>query len=84
MTLVSGHSIQRAELLAVGTELLVGETQDTNSGELARELTALGVEVLRATALPDRLEASPRRFDAAWRMPTSWSPPAGWARRRTT
>jgi nicotinamide-nucleotide amidase len=54
---VTRHSIERAELLAVGTELLVGETQDTNSGELARELTALGVEVLRTTALPDRLDA---------------------------
>ena len=48
--------IERAELLSVGTELLVGETRDTNSGDLARELTALGVEVLRATALPDRLD----------------------------
>jgi nicotinamide-nucleotide amidase len=44
-----------AELLAVGTELLVGETRDTNSGDLAGELTALGVEVRRLSQLPDDL-----------------------------
>ena len=46
-----------AVLLAVGTELTVGETRDTNGGDLASELTALGVEVLRLVALPDGLEA---------------------------
>src|SRR5262245_14816386 len=49
-------SLARSELLAVGTELLVGETRDTNSGDLARWLTELGVEVVRASALPDRLD----------------------------
>ena len=48
--------LKTAALLSVGSELLVGETRDTNSGDLARELTARGVEVVRATALPDRLE----------------------------
>ncbi len=47
--------LQTAQLLAVGAELLVGETRDTNSGDLAAELTALGVEVGRLSALPDRL-----------------------------
>jgi nicotinamide-nucleotide amidase len=45
--------ITTAEILAVGSELLVGETRDTNSGDLAAELTALGVEVRRLSALPD-------------------------------
>ena len=31
--------ILTAELLAIGTELTVGETTDTNSGELARPTT---------------------------------------------
>ncbi len=57
--------IERAELLSVGAELLIGETRDTNSGDLARELTALGVEVLRASALPDRLDAVAEAFAAA-------------------
>ena len=47
------HSIQRAELLSIGSELTVGETRDTNAGELARSLAERGVEVVRMTALPD-------------------------------
>jgi nicotinamide-nucleotide amidase len=46
-------SLLTAELLSVGTELTVGETRDTNAGDLARELTARGVVVGRITALPD-------------------------------
>ena len=49
-----------AVLLAVGTELTVGETRDTNGGDLARELTALGVEILRLVALPDDLASVTR------------------------
>jgi nicotinamide-nucleotide amidase len=45
--------IASAEVLAVGSELLAGETRDTNSGDIAGELTALGVEVVRLTQLPD-------------------------------
>ena len=44
-----------AELLSIGTELTVGETRDTNAGDLARELTERGVVVNRITALPDDL-----------------------------
>jgi nicotinamide-nucleotide amidase len=47
--------IATAELLAVGAELLAGETRDTNSGDLAAELTDLGVEVTRMNQLPDDL-----------------------------
>lgn len=47
--------IHSAEILAVGSELLVGETRDTNSGDLARELSTLGVDVLRMSQLPDDL-----------------------------
>ena len=46
-----------AELLSIGTELTVGDTRDTNAGELARSLTAHGVRVIRLTALPDDLAA---------------------------
>jgi nicotinamide-nucleotide amidase len=45
-----------AELLAIGTELTVGETSDTNSGELARSLVAHGVDVGRILNLPDHLD----------------------------
>jgi nicotinamide-nucleotide amidase len=49
--------IRTAEILAIGSELTTGATRDTNSGDLARELTEWGVRVHRATALPDDLEA---------------------------
>jgi nicotinamide-nucleotide amidase len=45
-----------AELLAIGSELTVGDTVDTNTGELARSLTASGVRVSRISDLPDDLE----------------------------
>ena len=51
-----------AELLSIGTELTVGDTRDTNAGELARGLTALGVRVLRLTALPDDLQVVTEAF----------------------
>ncbi|MGH7701935.1 MAG: competence/damage-inducible protein A, partial [Gemmatimonadales bacterium] len=45
------------ELLTIGTELLLGYTVDTNGAELARELGAVGVQVVRKTSVPDREEA---------------------------
>jgi len=51
-----------AEILSIGTELTVGDTRDTNAGELARSLTALGVRVARLTALPDDLGAVTEAF----------------------
>jgi nicotinamide-nucleotide amidase len=46
-----------ARVLSIGSELTVGETRDTNAGELARDLTAAGVVVERLLALPDDLAA---------------------------
>lgn len=51
-----------AEFLSIGSELTVGDTRDTNAGELARSLTAMGVRVGRLTALPDELEAVTEAF----------------------
>ena len=51
-----------AELLSIGSELTVGETRDTNAGELARALTERGVSVGRLTALPDRLDVVTEAF----------------------
>jgi nicotinamide-nucleotide amidase len=53
MTTTTRPAISSAELLAIGSELLAGETRDTNSGDIARYLTDLGVEVTRMTQLPD-------------------------------
>ena len=49
------EALRTAELLSIGTELTVGETRDTNAGDLARDLTRHGVVVGRITALPDDL-----------------------------
>jgi nicotinamide-nucleotide amidase len=54
-----------AEILSIGTELTVGETRDTNAGELARSLVEAGVAVTRLTALPDDLATVTAAFAAA-------------------
>lgn len=54
--------ILTAELLSIGSELTVGETRDTNAGDLARSLTGLGIEVGRIQALPDRLAVVSQAF----------------------
>ncbi|HEU4918848.1 MAG TPA: molybdopterin-binding protein, partial [Candidatus Limnocylindrales bacterium] len=55
----------RAELISVGSELTVGETRDTNSGELARSLTGLGVAIGRIAAVPDELDVVVDAFAGA-------------------
>jgi molybdopterin-biosynthesis enzyme MoeA-like protein len=47
------RTLTTAEVLSIGSELTVGETRDTNAGDLARALTEHGVVVGRITALPD-------------------------------
>jgi nicotinamide-nucleotide amidase len=47
-------SVDRIELVAIGNELLLGHTLDTNGADIARTLAALGVEIVRRSAVPDR------------------------------
>jgi competence/damage-inducible protein CinA-like protein len=42
-----------AELISIGTELLLGEIQDTNSHFLARQLRDLGIDLFRTTTIGD-------------------------------
>ena len=56
------RTIATARFLAVGTELTTGSTRDTNSGDLARELSALGLRVLSTMSLPDDLVAVTTAF----------------------
>ncbi len=42
-----------AEIIAIGTELLLGETQDTNTAYIARTLRDYGVDIYRATLIGD-------------------------------
>jgi nicotinamide-nucleotide amidase len=41
------------EIVTIGTELLLGQTLDTNASHLARELLAAGARVTRKTSVPD-------------------------------
>jgi nicotinamide-nucleotide amidase len=59
------RSIRSAELLSIGSELTVGETRDTNAGDLARTLTERGIRVTRIQALPDELDVVTDAFSAA-------------------
>jgi nicotinamide-nucleotide amidase len=60
--MVRSRSLLSAELLSIGSELTVGETRDTNAGDLARSLTGLGIAVTRIQALPDDLETVTAAF----------------------
>lgn len=53
----------RAEIISVGTELLLGHTVNADAAHVARELSALGVDLLQVQTLGDngpRLEAALR------------------------
>ncbi len=45
-----------AEIIAIGTELVLGATVDTNSAYLAQQLATIGVPVRRVTLVGDELE----------------------------
>ena len=47
----------KLEVVTIGTELLLGQTIDTNAAELGRALAGAGVEVVRHVAVADRPEA---------------------------
>ena len=63
--MAGSRRILTAELLSIGTELTVGETRDTNAGELARSLTDIGVAVGRIQAVPDDLGVVTAAFAGA-------------------
>lgn len=48
--------MKKASIVVVGSEILKGLIQDTNSHWLARKLTELGFEVTRIVAVPDRYD----------------------------
>lgn len=55
----------RAELLSIGTELLLGEIVDTNSAYLAGRLKALGIDCLRMATVGDNLERAVETIERA-------------------
>ena len=57
----------KAEIVAVGSELLMGETADTNSGWLATHMPELGLELQWVTVVGDDLPRLTEILDRAWR-----------------
>lgn len=48
--------MHRTIIVAVGNELLIGETLDTNTNWLCRHLTALGFKIEATLTLPDKID----------------------------
>ncbi|MEX0788080.1 MAG: molybdopterin-binding protein, partial [Anaerolineales bacterium] len=46
----------RAEILTIGTELLLGEIVDTNTADLARAFRSIGADLFRTMTVGDNVE----------------------------
>ncbi|MCH7800163.1 MAG: CinA family nicotinamide mononucleotide deamidase-related protein [Chloroflexi bacterium] len=55
-----------AEIISIGTEILMGEIVDTNSGYLAAELAKIGVDVRWVTKVGDDLDRLHEVINRAW------------------
>lgn len=53
---VNGEQMPVAEIIAIGTELLLGDIQDTNTHFLARFLRNHGIDLYRTTIVGDNIE----------------------------
>jgi nicotinamide-nucleotide amidase len=56
----------KTEIIAVGTELLMGETQDTNSSWIGSRLPEIGLELEWVTIVGDDLGRLSDIVDRAW------------------
>lgn len=56
----------KAEIIAIGSELLMGETQDTNSGWLAVRMPELGLQLQWVTVVGDDLSHLTEILKKAW------------------
>lgn len=55
----------QAEVISVGTELLLGDVVDTNASYIARNLASLGIDLFRKTVVGDNKERIARVFKEA-------------------
>jgi len=55
-----------AEIIATGTELLLGETLDTNSSYLASKLPSVGIRVRKVTLVDDNVKNLKEALERAW------------------
>jgi nicotinamide-nucleotide amidase len=56
----------KAEIVSIGTELLLGEITDTNASYLASQLPQLGIDLLWVTQVGDNLERLRECLERAW------------------
>lgn len=56
----------KAEIICIGTELLLGQTKDTNAWFLARELADLGIDLYHKTTVGDNLGRIVAVLRQAW------------------
>ena len=64
-------NIKTAEILCVGTELLLGDIVNTNAAYLARALASMGISVYHQSVVgdnPERLTAINERLDFLYRL----------------
>ena len=57
----------KAEIMSIGTELLLGEIVDTNASYLASQLPALGIDVYYMHQVGDNMDRLLEVFDRAWK-----------------
>jgi nicotinamide-nucleotide amidase len=56
----------KAEIISIGTELLLGEITDTNASYLAAQLPLLGIDLLWVTQVGDNFQRLKECLDRAW------------------
>ncbi len=56
----------RAEIICIGTELLLGQIVDTNAAYLAKELAELGIDLYHKSTVGDNLERIIATLGQAW------------------
>ena len=65
----------KAEIVMIGTELILGQIVDTNAAYLARQLAAIGVDVRKKTTVGDNLDGIASVIRNAQNNRTSSLPP---------
>ncbi|OAI40951.1 hypothetical protein AYO38_00790 [bacterium SCGC AG-212-C10] len=56
----------KAEIIAIGTEILLGEIIDTNSAHIAQQLPELGIDLFYKTVVGDNMGRIVETFERAW------------------
>ena len=56
----------KAEIIAIGTEILLGEIIDTNSAYIAQRLPELGIDLYYKSVVGDNMGRIVETFDRAW------------------